>query len=307
MRRLIVIAFCLTMADCAAERKPGELFGPVEERHLVVDALLIVNHPLPDLFVHQTIPPGTIYTREGAAVTDAVVEVRQGSQTFRYRADPDSLGRYLPPENAPLVMPDTEYHLTVLSEGQDVSAATRTPERFHLREVVLLDEKSLEVKRGLKMFADGEDLVFTAPENQVIYQDGVLEARFQPMDVSGYQAGIFSLDPGSERVLEADFLDESDYAKLKRQESSPAFEAPNGLLRLPWFAVAFAGRHLIKIYALDKNWFDFVRSSPENDEGTFGNLAGDRFERPLFRVDGGIGLFGSAAMDSLGFVIHPKQ
>ena len=114
------------------------------------------------------------------------------------------------------------------------------------------------------------------------------------------------MDPTSERVLEADFLDEEDFEKLERQVSSPAYDAPDGKLRLPWFAVYFAGRHLIKIYALDQNWFDFARSSPEMDNGGFGGLAGDNFERPIFRVEGGIGLFGSAAMDSLGFVVLPR-
>ena len=302
-----MIAGCAAAVACSANREPGELFGPSESGTLVVDALLIVDHPLPDLFVHETVSPGVRYTREGAGVLDAQVEIREGAQVHRYRPDPDSLGRYLPPDAPPPVRPGTEYHLTVESDGRVARATTRTPERFHFDDVVLLDEETLEVNRHLRMFSEGVDVVFTAPENQVTYLDGLLEARFQPADVAGYQAGVFSLDPGSERVLEADFLDEEDYEKLERQVSSPAYDAPDGKLRLPWFAVYFAGRHLIKIYALDRNWFDFARSSPEMENGGFGGLAGDNFERPIFRVEGGIGLFGSAAMDSLGFVVLPRE
>ncbi len=306
MKGILPIASSVLIVACSADRGTGDLFGPSEEGTLVVDALLIVGHPLPDLFLHRTVSPGREYRREMAAVFGADVEIRQGDQSFSYQADPDSAGRYLPLGEPSTVLPNTEYGLVVSVDGREVRAATRTPEPFQIREAVLLDEETLEVRRQFKTFSDGIDLVFTAPENQVTYLDGLLEVRFEPLDVPGYQAGVFSLDPGSERVLEADFLDESDYADLNREESSPAFVAPDGRLRLPWFAVAFAGRHIIKIYALDENWFDFVRSSPENEGGNFGNLAGDNFERPLFRIEGGIGLFGSAAMDSLGCVVHPR-
>ena len=306
MKGMILIAGFVLMVACSTQRGPGELFGPSEAGVLVVDALLIVGRPLPDLFLHETVAPGKRYTREAAAVSGAAVEVLQGDLVFSYSADPDSAGRYLPPAERPAVMPTTEYHLVVRSDGRELRATTRTPAPFQIREVVLLDEETQEVRRHLKTFQEGSDVVFTAPENQVTYLDGLLEARFDPIDVSGYQAGIFSIDPGSERVLEADFLDEEDYADLEPQGSSPAFVAPDGRLRLPWFVVAFAGRTILRIYALDKNWFDFVRSSPENEGGNFGNLAGDNFDRPLFRTEGGLGLFGSAAVDSLGFVVLPR-
>jgi hypothetical protein len=60
-----------------------------------------------------------------------------------------------------------------------------------------------------------------------------------------------------------------------------------------------------RTYALDRNWYDLVRSDPD-EGGSFGGLAGDEFERPLFHVEGGIGLFGSAAVDSVGFVVLPR-
>ena len=304
MVRLMVVACCLVMVACAADRGPGELFGPSTEGILVADALLIVDRPLPDLFVHETAAPGVLYTREMAAVLGAEVEIRQGEQVFPYRADPDSLGRYMPPEDRPSVMPNTEYRLTVRSEGREAYATTRTPERFRIRETVLLDEESLEVERRLRPFSDGADAVFSAPENRVTYLDGLLEARFEPMDVPAYQVGIFSLDLDSGFVIEVDFFAEEDYEDLERQSSLPPLEGTDGVLRMPWLVISFAGRHLIKVYALDENWFDFARSS---QGGGFGEEAGGGLERPLFRVEGGIGLFGSASVDSLGFVVVPRE
>ncbi|MFH1008141.1 MAG: DUF4249 family protein [Candidatus Latescibacterota bacterium] len=297
--------FCfLFLLACAADREPGELFGPSSGGMLVIDALLVVDHPLPDVFVHETVAPGTPYSREMAAVLGAEVAICQGEQVFGYQADPDSLGRYLPAGDFASVMPGTDYQLTVLSEGREARATTRTPGRFHITETVLLDEESLAVRRSLRGFPGDADSVFAAPENQVTYLDGLLEARFAPTDVPAFQAGFFSLDLDSDPVIEADFLREEDYENLERQGSSPPLEGRDGVLRMPWLMISFAGRHLIRIYALDDNWFDYIRSS---QGGGFGEEAGGSFERPLFHVAGGIGLFGSASVDSLGFVVLPKE
>jgi hypothetical protein len=294
------------ISGCSTDRRASELYGPSEAGVLVIDALLLVDQPLPDLFVLETVAPGDSYSLEGAAVRDAVVEISTGGTTFTYAADVDSAGRYLPQQNH-IVLPETVYTLRVSSQGREATGTTLTPEQFQIRESLLLNEGTLQVDRVLKTFRDGLDAPYVAPENQVEYLDGLLEARFDRGNTPGYQVGIISLDEGSERVLDADFLDEDDYDDLERHASSPPFEAPDGSVRLPWFAVYFAGRHVIRIHALDENWFNFARSSPESQEGNFGGLAGDSFERPLFSVTGGIGLFGSAAMDSIGFNVLPRQ
>ena len=175
---------------------------------------------------------------------------------------------------------------------------------------MLLDETTLEVVRVLKKYEDST--VFSVPENRVSYQTGFLEARFDPLPVSGYHLAIESLDLGSDFVIDSDLVGEGDRLDYERYGSSPALAAPDGNLRLPWFAVAFAGPYVMRIYAVDKNWFDLIRSVPEffqdDDDRALqpGGLAGDNFERPLFHVDGGIGIFGSASVDSVGFVVLPR-
>lgn len=310
MNRLFVILGVVILVGCSAERERASLFAPEEVGVLVVDALLIVNKPLPNLFVRETVTPDGIYFRNQAGVTDAQVVIEQNGEQYLYRHSPDSLGYYLPPDNAPLVLPETTYSLRVASQGRVATATTITPAPIDIRDAVLLDDETLQVIRQFKKYEDGEDAVFTDPENRVPYQLGLLEARFEPLPVDGYHVSIESIDLDSERVLEADFLDEDDYADLDRYGSSPAFEAQDGNLRLPWFAVAFAGRHIIRIYAIDRNWFDLIRSVPQflGDDGSLqpGGLAGDNFERPIFHIDGGIGVFGAASMDSLGFFVLPK-
>lgn len=317
MWRLWMVSGCiLILIGCKAERDPSSLFGPDDSGLLVVDALLIVDKPLPAMYVRQTLGLGEAYSWSRAAVRDAEVVIEGGGQRVVYRYEggwtpvfggfEEHSGRYVPSDDPPLVLPETTYHLTVRSQGREARAVTTTPGRIGIRDAVLLDEKTLTVTRQLKTFRDGG----VYAENRLIYQEGLFEARFGPLPVKGYQVGIQSLDLNSELLLDTDLVDEED---LTRYGSSPAFEAKDGTLRLPWFAIYYAGRHVIRIFAVDENWFDLIRSVPEffqgGDGAAFqpGGLAGDNFERPLFRVEGGIGIFGSASMDSLGFVVLPKE
>ncbi len=304
---LFVLLLSTALLGCSAERQPGSLFRSNGDSEVVVDATLIVGRPLADIFVRRTRDPGQSYSRALAAVTDAQVNIAQGAQTYAYRADPDSAGRYLPPADAPLVEPQTEYVLQVRLDDGAVCSRTTTPPPLQLREVVLLDEDAESALRRLKTFGELGDGVYSAPENQLVYPQGVLEFRLDRSDVPAYQLALFSLDPDSESLVDSDILEEDDIDDFERQGASPPLDVASGQVRLPWFAIGFAGRYLVKVYAVDQNWFDYARSNIDDDGPVFGGLAGDNFERPIFNVSGGIGLFGSAAVDSVGFFVLPRQ
>mgnify|MGYP003328042135 CR=1 FL=1 len=76
-------------------------------------------------------------------------------------------------------------------------------------------------------------------------------------------------------------------------------------LFLPWDGVFYAGRYKIKLFAVDRNWFDLVRTDNVDGDRETGE-AGQGFQRPLFHVENGIGLFASAAVDSFGFFVRSK-
>ena len=303
--RYVFIVLCLTA--CAAERQPRDLFGSVEEgSELVVDGILLVDQTLPELFVRRILPPGQTYSRDAAGVSDAQVLVFQGDQVFEYAPDPAAPGRYLPPLEAPLVQTTTEYRLEVDVEGKKVRARTTTPERVRVRQAVLLDEDTQEIMRTLKSFAEVGDEVYTAPENQLTHLEGIIELHLEKAG-EAYQAALFTLEENAQ-LLDEDFPERYDETPENlRANQSPPFAASDGIVRWPWFAVVYTGRSLIKVYALDHNWFEYARSSPDQQEqGGFGGMAGDNFEWPFFQVEGGIGLFGSASVDSVGFVVLPR-
>ena len=331
MRYVLIVLY---LTACAAERQPWEFFGSVEEEsELVVDGVLLVDQTLPDLFVRRTLPlaaavrldssyvfdPADIdstgrlvrpshstYSREAAGVPDARVHIVEGDQVFEYAPDPVTPGRYLPPPDPPQVEALTEYRLEVDVEGKKVRASTTTPDRMRVRQAVLLDEDTQEIMRTLKSFAEVGDEVYTAPENQLTHLEGLIELHLEKAG-EAYQAALFALEEDAQ-LLDEDFPERYDEdPEDLRANQSPPFAASDGIVRWPWFAVVYTGRSLIKVYALDHNWFEYARSSPDRQEqGGFGGLAGENFELPFFQVEGGIGLFGSASVDSVGFVVLPR-
>ena len=276
-----ILAGLAAYPGCSSERDPATLFGPAERVTIVVDAVLYVDRTLPEIIVTRTRAANIAFTEEGAAVNDAEVTVLQGLAEYRYESV-GHLGRYLPPPGSPKVRPDTEYRLRVRALGREVRGVTVTPGRISLDEIAIVEETSMEVIRRFEPES--------TRRNQVVYREGLIEIRFDPLDVEAYQVVVLEGEPDDEG-------------------GSPPLEARDGRLLLPWFAIGSAGEHQVEVYALDRNLFDFLRSVEASGQNAFGfgSLAGDTFERPVFNLVGGIGVFGSASVDTFGFVVLPED
>ena len=307
--RLLLIGLALG-AGCSTERKPGDLLAPEGIGQIVVDATLIVGREMPRVLLRETQSPAEPYDRNAATVYDADVRIVEGGSVEHQLFD-TGYGAYLAAVR-PIIRPGTEYRLVVrTADGRTVTATTVTPDSFRVREWLLLDDPSLAVRRRLATSRDfpvNPDSVYLVASNQLGYQDGLLEARLDPGVVVAYQVGLRSLDDGSPYVIDADFLSEEDLADLTRDSFSPPLAAAENSIRLPWFAIYFEGRYRVRIFSIDRNWYDLARSLPEfgGTNGGFGGNAGDSFERPIFHVEGGIGLFASGAVDEVGFMVLPK-
>lgn len=305
MRKLLVAFILLLILGCDTDRPDSDFFSPVDVGTLVVDATLIVGRSMPTVLLSRTIAPGSYFDPVSAAEALAAITItdRDSQVVINYNATA-AAGLYVPAAPG-VVRPGTPYELRVVTaEGEVLTASTVTPQPLDIGEWLLLDEQGQSVRDTLWTFDEVGDGVYTL--NQLVYLDGLLEGRLDVPAGVGYHIGIESLDRDSEILIDPAFFDEEDFANLDRETSSPAFEALDGTFRLPWFVIFFEGRYLIEVYATDRNWFDFVRSAPEGNAGGFGGTAGDAFARPIFHIEGGIGLFGSASADSIGFTVNPR-
>ena len=314
---LLLLAFlpflsCDAPGPLAADRDPGELFGPGEEELIVVDAILIVDAPLPPVILRRTEAPGVSYEAAATGLTGAGVSIKSGDALFEYRPDPEVPGRYLPPGDAPPVEPERLYELqATVGDAPAVRARTLTPARVRIGELVLLDRDLETELQQLRLFSEIGDEVYEAAENQLEYPRGVLIARLEDgWHAAAYQFATFNLESFSPYLFNTDWIEEGDLEEeedfeLERDNTSPLLRAEESELYVPWDGIYYAGRYKVRLHAVDRNWFDLVRTDNIDSERRAGE-AGQSFQRPLFHVDNGIGLFASAAVDSFGFFVRPK-
>ena len=303
---LFSLLACKAPGPLAADRDPDELFGSSEADLIVVDAILIVDAPLPPVVLRRTVAPGHSYSAVATALEGASVSIQRGDAMFNYRPDPSRAGHYLPPDDAPVVEPNGLYELRVTTgDGLTVRAQTQTPARIRIDELWLLaDDLETELRR-LRLFAEVGDAVYQAAENQLEYDKGVLIAQFQDDGPAvSYQVRLANLERSSPLLFDDDWIEDLEDFELERVETSPLLSLASGELYLPWAGIYYAGRYKVTLFAVDQNWFDLVRTDNVDAERGSGE-AGQSFQRPLFHVENGIGLFASATVDSFGFSVRP--
>jgi hypothetical protein len=301
-----LVAMLAVGLGCSTRHDLNDFFVPDDVGTLVVDALLQVGRPLPAVRVTRALSPAVAYSPSAAAELHATVRVRELARniTIPY-LESSPPGTYVASASVQ-VLPATAYELEVVTTaGETVRSRTTTPTPLSVDRWVLLDPQGQTEQRDLATFATANDSVYHA--NALVYAGGLIEARFARPQVEGFQLGLFSIDPGSDFVIRPEVFSDADLAKIDRQTSSPPIECRDGTLRLPWFAVFFQGRYKLKILALDHNAFDLLRSVPPDNGGfAFGGSPGSSFDRPIFHVEGGIGLFGSASEDSVGILVQSR-
>jgi len=303
---LFSLLACKAPGPLAADRDPDELFGSSEADLIVVDAILIVDAPLPPVVLRRTVAPGHSYSAVATALEGASVSIQRGDAMFNYRPDPSRAGHYLPPDDAPVVEPNGLYELRVTTgDGLTVRAQTQTPARIRIDELRLLEDDLETELRRLRLFAEVGDAVYQAAENQLEYDKGVLIAQFQDDGPAvSYQVRLANLERSSPLLFDDDWIEDLEDFELERVETSPLLSLASGELYLPWAGIYYAGRYKVTLFAVDQNWFDLVRTDNVDAERGSGE-AGQSFQRPLFHVENGIGLFASATVDSFGFSVRP--
>ena len=197
------------------------------------------------------------------------------------------------------------YNLEVVLDNEPtVRATTTTPARMHIDHVALVDYDNVDRElRRLQLFSSGDP--YSAPENQLEYTAGALVVRIQSEKQSvSHQFSMLNLERDSELLFNLFDDEEDEEDELKRRATSPLVRAQDGQIYMPWDGINYAGRHKVKLFAVDQNWFDLMRADNVNADRGAGE-AGQGFQRPLFHVENGIGLFASAAVDSFGFFVYP--
>jgi hypothetical protein len=294
MKNLILTFLLFTVLISACEVYPQDDY----EEYYVVEAYLVANRNLPKVRLSTTGSAFRFYSFENTAVRNADVQVslldEDGSaieQVFNYSMV--SPGIYLP-DDAHDVLPERSYELRVNVAGADEEITSRT-------------------------FVPGDFSIISGIQDSIVYQSSEqLAVTISESNYPGRQ-NIFvfntlAQEPEAENLtpLYFDFYDSEDDTAT---QSDLLFEFSNnssGLINeanfevnndgsitinYPWLAIAFYGENQIVTSTVDDNLYDFMRSAEVQLGGS--TLSPGEIQNVITNVEGGIGIFGSLASDTI--------
>lgn len=260
------------------------------QQYYVVESYLIAGRNLPQVRVSQTLPIDEPYSFRKAALNSATVIIQKldpsGSVTKKYVYRLQSPGTYVP-ENPEPVLPLHRYRLIVsFPNGDSVTAQTLVPGLFHP--------------------------VGAVPDSAVYQSSAPIAVNITPSYYPGRQAyfifTVNAINPTANRLTPfyADLVNNdgnkiSDYyinsSGIINQKSYE--HNPDGTITvtLPWLSVAFYGKNKIVANAVDDNMYDFVRTASTQTGSSI--LPPGQIHNIFYHINGGIGIFGSMASDTI--------
>jgi hypothetical protein len=270
------------------------------EQYYVVESYLVANRQLPQVRVSTTAEIDEVYTFEESAIQEAQVQVRlldeSGTaieQIFNYIGDKSGIYQ---PVDAHKVLPTRSYQLyvNIPASASEITATTVVPDTFKVISNVL------------------DTLIYQSTEQLEI----TLSESSYPGRQNIFIFNTISLNPNLALLtpVYADFF-QDDIVELEEltNTSSGLLNAANFTvnedetitIRYPWIAVAFYGDNKLVATTVDDNVYDFVRSESVQLGGS--TLSPGEIQNVITHVEGGLGIFGSLASDTIRTYIIPAR
>ncbi len=256
------ITYLIIMVGCKEPTSPNEY-----RNELVVCGFLITHDYIHTITVRRTARIDEFYTPEAVAITNALVIVAGNDIIDTLVHDPRAPGTY---KSSTLslrwvVKPATTYTLTVIAPGYPVvTGVTTVPDAIQLT-------NRADIPR------------------QLTYLDGSLRLEWNANNhYADFLFSVTSLDSPAVKIDR-----NNPHADTTRLPEKSTFQF--GLYGMdhtvvPWFAFNYYGRNSIAISAIDSNYYDFIRQTI---------VEGTDIPDIRFNLQGGLGVFGSAAIDSI--------
>ncbi|MFY0684443.1 MAG: DUF4249 family protein [Balneola sp.] len=302
MRQLLLTILIFTLFVVSCDQYPQDDY----EQFYVVETYLVAQNELPEIYLSTTAPVTSKYLFQDYAVSNASVTIDLLSddkdssieQFYSYSMDQQNPGVYKP-RVLHEVLPSRTYRIRIEDLPNDPSASivgyTTVPDTFStLSEVpdtvVYQSGEQIELKITESVNPDRQSyFIFTTISESPEFES------FTPLYLDFY---------------DEDEEDLGDYVKtssgIVNEENFDIH--PNGTLTLkyPWIGVAFFGDNLIVANTVDDNVYDFLRSQSVQLGGS--TLSPGEIPNVLYKLEGGIGIFGSLAADTIRtYIKRPSE
>lgn len=247
------------------------------EEELVLSAFLFEGERLDSVILERTTPFGQKIDDDAIAIEGADITITSNGETFTLLPIVGRKGRYYLPDH-------------VIEGGRKYDIEVRAGEH--------LLKSSTVVPKSISYTGLNDSL----PSTRVLY-----------LDTNNYGQFVYTLTAGpgdpthTQYLMQVTSLDVADGNKIRNPPPGPpvdtaassrySFFRTSPDFRIVPSLISHFGRNHIAIHALDSNWFDYHRMVI----GSRGN-----YQPSLNHVQGGLGVFGSSARDTVSVLIRPK-
>ena len=259
-----VFIFSLFISGCSEPTTENEY-----RNEIVVTGYLIAGKPIDSIVVSKTLPIDVRYSATAAAIKNALVVVSSNGINDTLNPVNGKAGHYFSPQ---IIKPKQKYSLFVrVPDGREIRGTTIVPDTFHIEQ------------RPPSEMTYGHGIPYMTWTESALHHD--------------YVMSITSLDMNETTHIGSDTPYADSIELSERTSFTFGFEEIHQS-QIPWFAFHFFGRNAIKVFAVDKNYYEFFRQifSQSTDIKEF-----------KYNLQGGIGIFGSAAVDSIHLVVKRPQ
>jgi hypothetical protein len=249
--------------------------GAIESEYveqITVEGFIYPGEPIDSVILRYTVPFGQSYNDSAFAVVGADVRVRVDGNEYQLLPG-SSRGRYYLPASELIVESGKEYELLIKKDQHNIYARTRVPMAISYTNL----ETSLPADRILPLDtnnASGFSYTLTAGPIQptILYM-----LQVNALDTT---VGKIYTDPQAGPPV-----DTSAYVRNSFIQTAPRVTIYSRLFG--WF-----GPNKMTMLALDSNWVDYKRQVGYGERGL-------SYQSSLNKIKGGVGIWGSAAKDTV--------
>jgi hypothetical protein len=271
MKYIVFISLLILMgfSGCSEPTYPSSYSDQI-----VVQGYLVANQAIDSIIVRRTARLEEYVSGSNLAIIGATVVISGNGIIDTLIGMPANAGYYTSvrvPRN--IIKPKETYALFVQTpDGRTVTSVTTIPDTFHII--------------GKETFP-----------RTLHYRQGIYAIDWTSSNTySDYITAVTSVDTSIIDPIPSDFGNREDNTNKPDRTSYGFNYIDKTHTEIPWFTFNYYGETALTIEAIDKNYYDFIRQV---------NVGGTDIREVKYNVNGGLGVFGSAAMDSLHVLLLP--
>ncbi len=259
---------------------------------VVLEAYAIAGRQLPDVRLSTTAPATEEYVFADVAINDATIIVTRldsdGEPLEDFSYIRRRMGTYSAADQSAVAQAGGRYRIHVEFDSRDeqLTAETVIPQQFE----ILSDVDESYVYQSENQL----EILLTATESNASQNVYVFNTITQ-------EPSLENLTPFYANAVEDDDTDIDEFfnnsSGLINEGNFEINDDQTILLRFPWIGVAFFGENAVVINSVDSNLADLARSEELQLGGS--TLPPGEIPNLIYNVEGGIGVFGSIASDTL--------